>query len=93
METHKLDVTSSEDVEHVVKMVSRNGNGVDILVNNAGCGLMGSVVDVPEADFRHQMETNVIAPLALSRKVVPLMREKGRGIIGELRIPPLFRRG
>jgi len=53
---------------------------VDILVNSAGAFERGSAAgdDAPERDL---FETNYWAPMALTRKLLPVMLTKGRGAV------------
>ena len=45
-----------------------------MLVNNAGFSQVGAVVDLTREDLRRQYETNVIAPVIVTAKAVPLLR-------------------
>jgi NAD(P)-dependent dehydrogenase (short-subunit alcohol dehydrogenase family) len=44
-----------------------------MLVNNAGFSQVGAVLDLTRDDLRAQYETNVIAPVALTRAALPLL--------------------
>lgn len=72
-----LDVDSDESVRNAI---ARTGP-VDVLVNNAGIGTMGSVEEMPLADFRQVMETNFFGALRCIQAVLPGMRERGSGCI------------
>jgi len=52
-----------------------------VLVNNAGYSQSGAVESVSDERVRAQFETNVFAPLALCRLVLPGMRDQGWGKI------------
>jgi NAD(P)-dependent dehydrogenase (short-subunit alcohol dehydrogenase family) len=43
------------------------------LVNNAGIAVSGPLLDMPLADFRRQMEVNVIGPVIVTRAFAPLL--------------------
>jgi short-subunit dehydrogenase len=47
--------------------------GIDLLVNNAGLGRFGRLVDNPEAAEHAMIAVNVIAPLVLTRALLPGM--------------------
>ena len=79
--TVALDVTDLASVERAVDEVVARFGRLDILVNNAGFGLIGPVAEMPLDRFRHQLETNVVGPLALMQKVTPLMAAQGGGRI------------
>ena len=53
--------------------VERYG-GLDVLVNNAGVVMVGPLAHVTDGDLERLMATNVIAPGALSREMLPLLR-------------------
>ena len=76
----KLDVTSPEDITGAVAAVEKAG-GVDVLVNNAGYGYLTSIEEGDEAGYRAQFETNVFGLIALTKAVLPKMRERGMGNI------------
>ena len=57
-----------------IDTVAREAGQLDLLVNNAGFSQVGAVVDLTREDLRRQYETNVIAPVAVTSKAVPLLR-------------------
>jgi len=70
-------------VEDVVKAFGR----IDIVVSNAGTHLPGRLEDVDTAALATQLETKVIGPWELAKRVAPHMRTQGGGrfimIIGQ----------
>jgi len=76
-----LDVTCAADRKAVVAEANARWGGVDVLVNNAGISLRAVVEHVSDADRALQMDVNFIAPMELSRLVLPSMRRKRRGRI------------
>ena len=52
---------------------------IDILVNNAGVELIASYTDLPPDRIQAMIDTNLVAPLMLSRLVLERMIERGRG--------------
>jgi len=70
-----------EDVAMVDAVLSDFG-GVDILVNNAGIASRGnSVADTDPAEFERVWRTHAFGSFALSKLVLPSMRERPRGDI------------
>jgi NAD(P)-dependent dehydrogenase (short-subunit alcohol dehydrogenase family) len=76
----KLDVTAPADISAAVGEVEKAG-GVDVLVNNAGYGYLTSVEEGDEEGYRAQFETNLFGLIAMTRAVLPRMRERGTGHI------------
>ena len=52
---------------------------VDVLVNNAGIGLAGPLADAPPASVGQLVAVNLLAPILLTRALLPGMLERGRG--------------
>ena len=78
-----LDVTDGAQVRDVVARAVASG-GVDVLVNCAGHGLIGAFEELTDAEFRGVMETNLFGALAVTKAVLPHMRERGSGHIVQL---------
>ena len=51
---------------------------IDVLVNNAGISQVSSALDFSTADFRHEVEIDLVAPFALARDVARDAIEQGR---------------
>jgi 3-oxoacyl-[acyl-carrier protein] reductase len=75
------DVTSAEDNRSFVADVVERFGRIDILVNNAGTGRLSDLMELPEEEFRYNMDLMLYGPIQLSREVVPYMRERGGGRI------------
>jgi NAD(P)-dependent dehydrogenase (short-subunit alcohol dehydrogenase family) len=52
----------------------RHWGGLDVLVNNAGIVAVGPLTHTTDAELERVMATNVTAPAALSREMMPLLR-------------------
>jgi NAD(P)-dependent dehydrogenase (short-subunit alcohol dehydrogenase family) len=76
-----LDVTDPAAVRDGVARAEAVTGRIDILVNNAGYGLVGAVEEASLDEVRAQFETNVIAPLAVLKAVLPAMRARRAGRI------------
>jgi NAD(P)-dependent dehydrogenase (short-subunit alcohol dehydrogenase family) len=75
------DITSEEVRQTAVSEAIRRFGRIDVLVNNAGVGLYASPSETSHDLFLRLLETNLVAPLALSRLVIPAMRHRRSGII------------
>lgn len=76
-----LDVTDYEQVYHVVADAVAHFGRIDVLVNNAGFGIIGAAEAYTEEQVRSQLETNLYAPIEITRAVLPYMRRQGSGRI------------
>jgi NAD(P)-dependent dehydrogenase (short-subunit alcohol dehydrogenase family) len=78
---YELDLTEPDTIAGVLASATAEAGPIDVLVNNAGYGLFGAVEEVSDAEARRLMETNFFGLLALTRGVLPSMRERRRGHI------------
>ncbi len=75
MQIEKLDVTNPKDREKAWSW------DIDVLVNNAAVKEGGSLVDIPEANLRHQFEANVFGPILLTKGFARKMVDRKHGRI------------
>ncbi len=54
---------------------------IDILINNAGTAVVGSFVNIPDEKWERVMNVNIMAPMRLTKKFLPLMIERKAGHI------------
>jgi 3-oxoacyl-[acyl-carrier protein] reductase len=81
-EKYRASVDSWEEDEAMVAAVLADFGAVDILVNNAGIASRGhSVVDTDPAEFERVWRVHTFGAFALSKLVLPGMRERPRGDI------------
>jgi NAD(P)-dependent dehydrogenase (short-subunit alcohol dehydrogenase family) len=79
--TLALDVNDAQSIAVALCALRLEFGHLDMLVNNAGYGQFGAVLDSEPQDLRRQFETNVIAPVALSRAFLPMLRNSDAGCI------------
>ncbi|MCW8125544.1 SDR family oxidoreductase [Microbulbifer halophilus] len=72
-----LDVT---DTDSIAAAIAEAGP-LDALVNNAGVGMLNVLEGAEMARARELFETNVLGTLAMTRAVMPGMRNRRRGVI------------
>ncbi len=70
-----LDVNDDASIAAAMAQVQSEDGQLDMLVNNAGFSQVGAIVDLQREDLRQQYETNVIAPVAVTRAALPLLRK------------------
>jgi NAD(P)-dependent dehydrogenase (short-subunit alcohol dehydrogenase family) len=79
---YHASVDSWDEDAAMVDAVLSDFDGVDILVNNAGIASRGhSVADTEPAEFERVWRTHAFGSFALSKLVLPGMRERARGDI------------
>lgn len=76
-----LDVTDPSAIAASVGAARQRFGRIDVLVNNAGYGYQATVEEGVEAEIRAQFDANVFGLFALTRAVLPGMRERRRGHI------------
>ncbi|PVZ16017.1 MULTISPECIES: SDR family oxidoreductase [unclassified Pseudomonas] len=68
----QLDVTDSDTVQALAAELPE----LDVLINNAGYGLIGPLLDMPDAALRAQFDTNLIGLLSMTRACLPALRRR-----------------
>ena len=76
-----LDVTDRAQRDHAVAEAARTFGRIDVLVNNAGYAYYAAAEEGEDAPVRTMFETNFFGLVALTQRVLPLMRKQGRGHI------------
>ncbi len=76
-----LDVTVPTEIEAAMAEIKRRGRGIDVLVNNAGYGYLTAIEEGDEDGYRAQFEANMFGLIAMTKAVLPGMRERGSGHI------------
>ncbi|MEJ2101735.1 MAG: SDR family oxidoreductase [Desulfobacterales bacterium] len=81
-----LDVVKEKSIQTAVSHIQARFGRLDILVNNAGIMIDSeeSVLNVSWHTIEKTLQTNVIGPLRLCRRSIPLMRAGGYGRIVNL---------
>ena len=81
--TISADMASKDGPQNAAREALKAfGGTIDILVNNAGVGIIGLLLEVPEADWEMTMAVNLRAPYILARELAPAMiRQKAGKII------------
>ncbi len=80
-QTLALDVTDEARVKDAVDQIIREQGRIDVLVNNAGYAVYGAVEDVTLEDARRQFEVNLFGLAAITKAVLPHMRQVRSGKI------------
>ncbi len=87
IEAVKLEVTSQTDIDALADYLRDTHGRVDVLINNAGIlidGDLGNPTSICDADvevIRKTIEINTVAPMMLTKALLPLMQQVGTGRI------------
>jgi len=76
-----LDVTDPEATRKAIDAAVAAFGRIDVLVNNAGYANVASIEDLPEDDFRAQVETNFFGVVNVTRAALPVLRAQRDGHI------------
>ncbi len=76
-----FDVTNENSVNEGISEIEKNVGPVDILVNNAAIIKRVPILDMPVADFKEVIDTDLVAPLIVSKRVAPGMIQRRSGKI------------
>lgn len=76
-----FDVTNEADVDRGIAQIEKDLGSIDILINNAAIIKRIPILDMPISDFRQVIDTDLIAPLIVAKRVAPGMIEIRSGKI------------
>ncbi len=77
----KFNVTDEAEVDRGITRIENEVGPVDILVNNAGIIKRIPILNMPISDFKQVIDVDLVAPLIVSKRVVPAMIKKQSGKI------------
>ncbi|MHA4811209.1 SDR family NAD(P)-dependent oxidoreductase [Flavitalea flava] len=76
-----LDVRDKAQIIAAVENTIKKFGRIDVLVNNAGFGILGAAEAYSNEQVSSQLETNLYAPIEITRMVLPYMRKQRSGRI------------
>lgn len=77
----QMDVTDEGSIKGGVDEMLKRESSIDILINNAGYGSYGAIEDISLDEARRQFEVNIFGLAALTKMVLPTMRQNKYGKI------------
>ena len=76
-----VDLRQPSEREELVTQLLMKFGKIDILINNAGLETEGAFIEQPWCAIEETIEVNLLAPMALTRLVLPGMLERKTGHI------------
>ncbi|MDR3554123.1 MAG: SDR family oxidoreductase [Syntrophobacteraceae bacterium] len=77
----QADVTKPAEIKSLVAGAVEEFGRLDILVNNAGRGRLCDMLELPEEEFRYNMDLMFFGVIECSKQVIPHMRKHNWGRI------------
>ncbi|MGE5506690.1 MAG: SDR family NAD(P)-dependent oxidoreductase [Actinomycetota bacterium] len=74
-----LDLADEQARAGIARRVAELSDRLDLLVNNAGVVEAGPLDGQPEAAWRQMVEVNLLAPMSVTRALLPMLQASGRG--------------
>ena len=81
VEVTTTDVTSTEDIERLVKTVIEKFGRIDILINNVGMTAPGDPGSMDENAWMKQIDLNLTSVYRMCHAVLPIMEKQGGGVV------------
>jgi 3-oxoacyl-[acyl-carrier protein] reductase len=75
------DVATAEGCDAVIAGARQAFGGADILINNAGTGSNETIQEADDAKWQYYWDLHVMAAVRLARGVVPMMKQRGGGVV------------
>jgi short-subunit dehydrogenase len=75
------DVSTEEGRKTTLEFTLKALGGLDVLINNAGGVRAGRLEDTSEAEIRAMIEVDLVAPILLTRAMLPVLRASGDGLV------------
>jgi 3-oxoacyl-[acyl-carrier protein] reductase len=75
------DMADQTAIDALVQRATDELGGIDILVNNAAISRRSAVTRVTDEEWNEVIRVNLTGPMFLTRAVVPVMKQRGSGVI------------
>lgn len=77
----RADVSKSDEVKHMFKVLDEQLGGIDILVNNAGTESVIHALDMDESEWDRVLNINLKGPFLCAQQAGKRMEKTGGGVI------------
>ena len=78
---HALDVSNGASVDAFASAAEANLGPVEVVVSNAGIGRAGKLPELAIEDVEAELDTNLLGPLRVVRRLLPALLERRSGDI------------
>jgi short-subunit dehydrogenase len=75
------DLRSVDELQRLARLALRHFGRIDALIHNAGVGGSGPIARLPDRAAETTLDTNLLAPIELTRALLPAMLERRHGAI------------
>ena len=77
----RADMTSVDDIKHLVATTAQELGGIDILINNAVNSVPGTFLELSDEAWLNHINVKIMGYVRCAREVIPHMRQRGGGRI------------
>ena len=81
LEVMQLNVLQDTSTQQFIDILTQSSIKIDLLIHNAGIGYFDSFEQLTEMQINELFQTNAIAPILLTKKIIPLLNPEGARII------------
>jgi NADP-dependent 3-hydroxy acid dehydrogenase YdfG len=78
---YKIDLVSELKIEKMIKYLIKRYDFIDVILNNATTVFLGEIENVDNKLWEISYKVNFRVPLLLAKKIIPIMKNKNKGII------------
>lgn len=77
----RADLTETDEIDRAIEQLRAAFGGLNLLVNNAGMGYRARLEELDPDTLTRVFQTNVLAPLLMSKAALPLLRKSHNPVI------------
>lgn len=81
LRVYVLDVTDGAAIKETVNAAFADLGHIDVVVNNAGYALFCAIEEAADEQIEHQLSTNILGLIRVTRAFLPHLRKQGGGRI------------